>query len=217
MSNDSESRAARHDPTAATGGGAGGAGGAGIPASAGPEGHPWIGAPGTWVRPAVLSDVDALIGLLFEIMAHHGVAPPPIVDLRRTLEEIVESNTHEFLIAGTDAAVQGACALIYSLSTWSAGPVCELQDVVVTAESRGVGVGSVLLEAAESRARRRGCRRLFLSAETANLGGHAFYRALGLAEKAVLHFERDLTTDPQEAGVPPSAGLPHRSTGHSSE
>ncbi len=149
--------------------------------------------PRLWVRPADPPDTEALIGLLQEIMVHHAVSPPPIADLRRTLEEIFESTSHEFLVAGTGDDVLGACALIYSLSTWSAGPVCELQDVIVTGGSRDTGVGAALLDAAERRARERGCRRLFLSAETANLGGHAFYRALGLTEKAALYFERDLT------------------------
>lgn len=149
--------------------------------------------PRLWVRPADPNDVETLIGLLQEIMVHHAVSPPPIADLRRTLEEVFESTSHEFLVAGTGDDVLGTCALVYSLSTWSAGPVCELQDVIVARGSRNSGVGAALLEAAERRARERGCRRLFLSAETANLEGHAFYRALGLAEKATLYFERDLT------------------------
>ncbi|MHB8868929.1 MAG: GNAT family N-acetyltransferase [Thermoleophilia bacterium] len=151
---------------------------------------------GLWVRPATAADIDLLTNLLDEIMAHHGVPPPPAEDLRRTLEEIVGSTSHEFLLAGAGDSVRGTCALIYTLSTWSAGRVCELQDVVVAAGSRGEGVGRTLLEAAERRAREKGCRRLFLSAETANLGGHRFYRALGLSEKAVLWFERDLTGEP---------------------
>lgn len=161
--------------------------------------------PGLWVREALPADSDALIGLLQEIMSHHGVTPPPADALRRTLQEAFESPSHEFLVAGTDEAVLGTCALLYSLSTWSAGLVCELQDVVVTAASRDAGVGSALLAAAERRSRERGCVRLFLSAESANLGGQAFYRSLRLAEKAVLHFERDLTAEGDADAGPTTA------------
>lgn len=146
------------------------------------------------VRLAVPSDTDALIDLLHQIMAHHGVPSPPAPDLRDVLGQVFASPSHEFLVAEFDDGIHGMCALVYSLSTWSAGPVCEVQDVVVAAHRRGAGVGAAVLAAAERRAAERGCRRLFLTAETPNLGGHAFYRALGLMEKTTLHFERDLTT-----------------------
>ena len=97
-----------------------------------------------------------------------------------------------FLVAETRGRVVGACSLVFSLSTWSAGEVCELQDVVVTADERRAGVGRALLQAATALARSRGCLRLFLQAETANLGAHAFYRSQGFDEKTALHFERDL-------------------------
>ncbi len=84
------------------------------------------------------------------------------------------------------------CALVFSISTWSASPVCELQDVIVTEEYRREDVGRGLIAAAEEIARARGCSRLFLLAESWNLGAHAFYRSLGLSEKTCLYFERDL-------------------------
>lgn len=161
--------------------------------------------PSVWVRRAVPTDSDALIRLLEEIMAHHGVTPPPPDALRSTIEETFASTSHEFLVAGVTDRVLGMCALIYSLSTWSAGPVCELQDVVVAPASRAERVGTALLTAAERRARERGCLRMFLSAETANLGGHAFYRSLRLTEKAVLHFERDLTLGARGDAAPDGA------------
>lgn len=145
------------------------------------------------VRVAVPADADALVDLLHQIMAHHGVPFPPDADLRAVLGEAFASTAHEFLVAEGPEGIHGMCALVYSLSTWSAGPVCEVQDVVVAAHRRGAGVGAAVLAAAERRAAERGCRRLFLTAETPNLGGQAFYRALGLMEKTTLHFERDLT------------------------
>jgi GNAT superfamily N-acetyltransferase len=85
------------------------------------------------------------------------------------------------------------CALLFTISTWSASLVCELQDVIVTEHYRRESVGQGLVAAAEEIARARGCNRLFLLAESWNLGAHAFYRSLGLQEKTCLYFERDLS------------------------
>jgi GNAT superfamily N-acetyltransferase len=150
-------------------------------------------------RLATSSDLPALVGLLEEIMTHHGVGLPARENLARTLAEMLaEAETatrprYMFLLAETRGRVVGACSLIFSLSTWSTGEVCELQDVVVTADERRSGAGHALLQAATVLARSRGCLRLFLQAEAANLDAHAFYRSQGFDEKIALHFERDLS------------------------
>lgn len=144
------------------------------------------------IREADTEDVDVLTALLEEIMVHHDVKPPPAGALRETLQAILASTSHLFLVAETSGTIVGACSLIISISTWSAGPVCEIQDVIVTAQDRDSGVGRRLIEAACALAAERGCVRLFLYAESFNLGAHAFYRSLGLAEKTSLYFERNL-------------------------
>ncbi len=143
-------------------------------------------------RLATPSDAGCIVSLLTEIMQHHGVAPPGRERLQSVVEAVFASPEHFFLVAVAEGAIVGMCALIFSYSTWSASTVCELQDVVVTSESRRRRVGRGLLEAAENLARDRGCSRLFLSAESWNLEAQRFYRRLGLAEKTVLYFERDL-------------------------
>lgn len=144
-------------------------------------------------RAATAADTDQVIVLLHEIMDHHAVDPPPVERLRPTISTILGSACHELLVADEDGRLVGMCALIFSQSTWSAAPVCELQDVIVTAGQRRTAVGGGLLSAAEDMARARGCSRLFLLAEYWNLDAHAFYRSLGLAEKTCLYFERDLS------------------------
>lgn len=108
---------------------------------------------------------------------HHSFAPVP---------------DHSILVAEEAGKIVGMCAVVFSLSTWSASPVCEVQDLVVTSEHRRSRIGRGLLETAADLARERGCSRLFLLAESWNLDAHAFYRRLGLKEKTCLYFERTL-------------------------
>ena len=80
----------------------------------------------THCRPATSADLTALIGLLEEIMTHHGVGLPSRADLAGTLTKmLVEAETsvrprYLFLVAETGGRVVGACSLLFSLSTWSA-------------------------------------------------------------------------------------------------
>ena len=149
----------------------------------------------TTFRQAVPADTDRLLPLLVEIMEHHGVVPPGRKRLVSTITTILASSGHSLLVAESDSDLVGMCALIFSQSTWSASPVCELQDVVVAPGRRREHVGRGLIEAAEAVAAARGCSYLFLLAEAWNLDAHTFYRELGFAEKTCLYFERDLRAD----------------------
>ncbi len=150
-------------------------------------------------RQATASDAPSLLSLLREIMEHHGVAPPDETRLATTISTILASSDHLFLVADAGGQLVGMCALIFSQSTWSASPICDVQDVLVTQSRRRSEVGRGLLDAAEQTARVRDCSRMSLLAESWNLEAHAFYRSLGLAEKTCLYFERDLT-DPGADG-----------------
>jgi GNAT superfamily N-acetyltransferase len=161
-------------------------------------------------RQATQADAPAVISLLREIMEHHAVAPPDPSRLAATVSSIIAAPDHCFLVAeiadgtvvemtgerppiGPDGSrLVGMCALLFSTSTWSAGRVCELQDVVVAHEYRREDVGRGLIAAAADLARGRGCTSLHLLAESWNLGAHSFYRSLGLREKTCLYFESDL-------------------------
>ena len=147
-------------------------------------------------RQAVPSDAPGILSLLEEIMEHHGVVPPEPGRLSAVVSTIIAASDHMFLVADDEDDLVGMCALVFSESTWSAAPVCELQDVVVAQDHRRAEVGRGLMQAAEDTARARGCSRLYLLAEYWNLDAHTFYRSLGLAEKSCLYFERDLRADP---------------------
>ena len=159
-------------------------------------------------RKATQADAPAVLSLLEEIMVHHGAASPERERLATIVSGIIAASDHCFLVAAASGAgdaaggrgaataagrIVGMCALLFSVSTWSAAPVCELQDVIVTEDYRREDVGQGLLSTALEIARARGCSRLFLLAESWNLGAHSFYRNLGLQEKTCLYFERDLT------------------------
>lgn len=144
------------------------------------------------VRRAQPADLQNLLQLLAEIMEHHGWTPPAPGRLRTVLEKALSNESHLFLLAETQGRPVGMCALIFTISTWSAAEVAEVQDVLVTHSHRRAGVGRALLEAAVETARKRDCARIWLDVETWNLEAHSFYRRLGFRDKASLRFERGI-------------------------
>jgi putative acetyltransferase len=143
-------------------------------------------------RLANAGDTADIVSLLTEIMQHHGVAIPEESRLESVVRSALGSPHHSFVLAEDAGAAVGMCALVFTYSTWSAALACELQDVVVREERRGVKIGRGLIIAAEAVARERQCAQLHLMAEAWNLEAHAFYRSLGLTEKTCLYYERDL-------------------------
>ena len=143
-------------------------------------------------REATAEDAGALGALLVEIMDDHGVRPPASDKLALVIHDALAAADHTFLVAVAGERIVGMCALIFSFSTWSAAPVCELQDVIVARIARRTQIGRGMLRAAERMAKYRGCARLFLLAESWNLGARAFYGELGFSEKTCSYFERDL-------------------------
>lgn len=148
--------------------------------------------PSITYREATTDDAPALHALLVEIMQDHDIHAPAPDKLAAVVDAALAAADHTFLVAVEGEQIVGMCALIFSLSTWSAAPVCELQDVVVTAAARRAQVGRGLLQTAERLAKERGCERLFLLAESWNLSARAFYSRLGFSEKTCSYFERNL-------------------------
>jgi ribosomal protein S18 acetylase RimI-like enzyme len=89
---------------------------------------------------------------------------------------LADPNT-DFLLAG-DPAV-GVCQLRYRFAVWTATEDCCLEDLFVTDEARGSGLGRQLVEAAFERARERGCARIELDTNERNAPALALYRSLG--------------------------------------
>jgi len=82
-------------------------------------------------------------------------------------------------------ARDGECAIgfISVHSRWlmhHAAPVCEVQELIVTAGYRGKGVGSELLNAAKRIAEKVGSPQLEVCCNAANSSGQKFYESCGM-------------------------------------
>lgn len=128
-------------------------------------------------RPGDLPACTALVGELFALERDFAFDARRV---RRALALLVRTGRrHRVLVAAAGGEVRGMVSLQVVISTAEGGPVAWLEDLVVTAEHRGRGLGARLLAAAEAWARRRGLSRLQLVAEEANVPALEFYRRHG--------------------------------------
>ena len=128
--------------------------------------------PEVWVAGA--HEAERVSALMAAFRDHIERDRPTDEEIRSTVEALLRDPDTEFLLAPT-----GVCQLRYRLSVWTATEDCWLEDLYVTDEARGTGVGRALIEAAFELARGRGCKRIQLDVAEDNTRAIEVYRAAG--------------------------------------
>jgi GNAT superfamily N-acetyltransferase len=126
------------------------------------------------VRLAQASDAPRVAELMAAFRSHIGRDWPSDAEIHSTVERLLADPQTEFLLAD-----EGVCQLRFRLSVWTATEDCWLEDLYVTDEARGTGVGRALIETAFERARARGCKRIQLDVADDNSRAIDVYRAAG--------------------------------------
>jgi GNAT superfamily N-acetyltransferase len=139
-------------------------------------------------------EAETVARLLVGFRDHLGSDRPSDNAILATVERLIETPDVDYLLAapgeaGPPAAV---CQLRYRLSVWTAAPDGWLEDLFVEEKARRSGCGAALVEAALTRARERGCRRVELDTNETNEAALALYRRFGFSERSKGGPGRDL-------------------------
>jgi GNAT superfamily N-acetyltransferase len=97
------------------------------------------------------------------------------------------------IVARQDSQVVGMVNLLYTVSTALGDRVALLEDMVVSPNARGSGVGSRLLEQAIEFARLDGCKRITLLTDRTNEPAQRFYQKHGFDFSAMIPLRLSLT------------------------
>ena len=135
--------------------------------------------PEVWA--AAAGDAASVASLMSAFRDHIGRDWPSDDQVRATVDSLLRDPATEFLLAAPDGrdAPAGVCQLRYRLSVWTASDDCWLEDLYVTDEARGAGLGRALIESAFERARARGCERIQLDVAEDNTRAIEVYRQAG--------------------------------------
>jgi ribosomal protein S18 acetylase RimI-like enzyme len=138
-----------------------------------------VPAPHVWA--AEPHEAETVARLMVAFRDHLGRDWPSANAFLAGIEGQMEQPDTEFLLGAlnADAPPAGVVQLRYRYGLWRAGTDCHLEDLFVTEDARGAGLGRALVDAAVARARERGCRRLELDVNDHNEAALALYRSLG--------------------------------------
>lgn len=132
------------------------------------------------VRPALPTDVPLILRLVREL-AEFEREPEAVVATEPMLESALfgERPAAEAVIAELDGTAQGFALFFQNFSTWTGRPGLYLEDLYVTPDARGAGVGTALLRHLAGIALDRGCGRFEWAVLDWNTPAVDFYRAMG--------------------------------------
>jgi len=90
---------------------------------------------------------------------------------------IGDAELHGFA-ARDGAEIVGIVHFLFHASAWTSTPVCYLQDLFVTQEARGKGIGRILIEAVAAHAHERDSARLYWLTQDHNATARQLYDRL---------------------------------------
>ena len=129
------------------------------------------------IRAAVVSDRDAVLGLLQQLAVSFAVDE---VEFSRLFPAVIGDPSTVLLVEEGTTGVRGYGLASLSLLLYTGGLSAQLQEIVVDESARSHGIGGILLSAIENECRHRGARQLTVASRRAS----DYYSARGYAVTA---------------------------------
>ncbi len=134
------------------------------------------------VRDAEVSDVPQILSLIQELARYHGDTPAVSEDIVRR-EGFGSLRWIWFLVAEAEGRLLGYAALLPVSQLEMGVRGMDMHHLCVTADARGSGTGTVLVEAACQKARALDCSYLMVGTHPDNQKAQAFYLARGFERR----------------------------------
>jgi GNAT superfamily N-acetyltransferase len=139
----------------------------------------------TQIRRGTASDVPLLLPLVNDYWNYEGIAGFTSIRVAAPLKQLLsEAGLGAGWIAVTENAAVGYLLAVYVFSLEHFGLTAEIDELFVVPSQRGSGIGSKLLNVAESEFRRAGCTNVSLQLSRDNDFARLFYHRHGYTERS---------------------------------
>jgi GNAT superfamily N-acetyltransferase len=136
------------------------------------------------LRAAKPSDAKALAGLI-EYLGHE-------IDekaVRKNVAKLAKAGEPP-LVAIIDKTVVGLCGVHRMVAVHRPAPVGRINVLVVAKKAQDLGIGRMLVEAAEQFLKKAGCQLVEVTSNDRRTAAHAFYRHLGYERSSIRFFKK---------------------------
>jgi GNAT superfamily N-acetyltransferase len=133
------------------------------------------------IRPATVDDIAVSQDLLSQLGYQLDAS-----EVRRRYDVVARSGDHAVMVAVRNEQVIALCHT-YARPALDKPPEVVVQALVVDQASRGLGVGKLMMAAAEAWAEDRGFSSVALGSHVSRANAHAFYESLGYRNEATSH------------------------------
>ncbi len=132
------------------------------------------------IRPAEAADVGTILRFVRELAEYERAADKVVATEALLTDALFADQPAAFaVIAEVDSVPVGMALYFFNFSTWTGWRGLYLEDLYVTPEARGHGVGGALLTHLAGIAVARGCTRFEWAVLDWNAPAIAFYRSKG--------------------------------------
>lgn len=105
------------------------------------------------------------------------------MEFARIFNKFLDSNDRAAYVATVSKRIIGLITLYYFDSFRYSGPIASIQELVVTEEFRGRGVGKALVEFVKGKVCEKQCHDLEIATDLGQSGANSFYEKCGLIGK----------------------------------
>lgn len=137
---------------------------------------------GLQIRPMKETDYHAVYRLYRQLVGNVNCRD----EFSRIFQSFFESNEREAYVADVHQRVIGFVTLYYFDVLHHGGQIASIQELVVTEEFRGRGVGRSLLNFVKEQLREKHCCGLEVATDLLHGGARSFYQKCGLHGKSCL-------------------------------
>jgi len=135
--------------------------------------------PKTLIRRGRRSDAEDFLRLLTALANFERLEPPDEATSHRLVEDVFAKRRLGLFVASIGTEIVGYALYFYAYSSFLARPTFYLEDIFVSEEHRGTGIGSSLFRRCLSEAISEGCGRMEWAVLTWNRNAIGFYEKIG--------------------------------------
>lgn len=139
------------------------------------------------ITTALASDIPDLCHLLSVLFSQEAEFSSDRESQARGLSLIIENpEIGHIVVAKVNGVTVGMVNVLFTVSTALGARVAIFEDMVVSPDVRGSGIGSQLLKYAIRSAQSCGCKRITLLTDTDNISAQSFYAKYGFKKSPMI-------------------------------